>query len=400
MLQYVSNSDYNDILNNTNNPNQQRQDNMLGLLSAIATVGSSIYNAWSQNNVNRQNQEYNNYVLQNRLQMSASDAKKAGFSPLAALGVSQPTSGAASQTPQMDMSSLANLLASAGSLDVERAKLAEQKRQFNMTHPESHDEFGETLAETKRANDIAAEQAAAATKNAKTNAQNANTQETSVKNQNAQFWAHETNLVSQFGESIQLQRDIFENDKEFKNNQIKKEFILSRQQASQRQYEQLCNSLGVSPQVEYVSDWDTYLAKTKAAETTYKDFLLKYNLAMEKSGLINLSNSESTADSWNLGAQANKGSSGRSGTSDSVTKSSTTSGKVNKNSSATDTISSVANSIQETVNPSLGVGLDGGHSSSKSSGYTRNPYYLKTTLAYELEQSGYKFYVYSPKGVD
>lgn len=392
MLQYVTDSDYNTIVNNTDNPKKDN-NNMLGLLSAIASVGSSIYNVWSQKNVNRQNQEYNNYVLQNRLQMSSSDAQKAGFSPLAALGVSQPTSGAASVAPQMDFSSLANLLASAGSLDVERAKLAETKRQFNMTHPEVHDEFGEALDETKRGNDIAA-------KNAETNAKNAETQSTSVANQNNQFFVHEGNLVAQFGDDIQLRKDIFEHDKSFKNKQMQQQFILSRQEMSQRQYDQLCNSLGVAPQVEYVSDWDTYVAKSKASETIYKQFLQKYNVLMEKTGLLNLSNSESEANSWTLGAQANKGSSGRTGTSDSVTKSSTTSGKVGKNSNVSDTISSVANSIQETVNPSLGVGLDGGHSSSKSSGYTRSPYYLKTVLAHELEHSGYKFYMYSPKGVD
>lgn len=393
MLQYITDKDYELIKNNTENPKQARGDTMLGLISALATVGSSIYNAWSQHNINKQNQEYNNYVLQNRLQMSADDAKKAGFSPLAALGVSQPTSGAASVAPQMDMSSLANVLASVGSLDIERAKLAETKRQFNMTHPEAHDEFGETLKETQRANDTAA-------KNAETAAKNAETQAQAVENQNNQWIIHEGNLVSQFAEDIQLRKDILENDKSFQNKQIQKEFILSRQEASQRQYEQLCNSLGVSPQVEYVSDWDTFIAKSKASETIYKDFLLKYNRAMEKSGLINLSNSEAESNSWNLGANASKGSSGRSGTSDSVTKSSTTSGKVGKNSNVNDTISSVANSIQETINPSLGVGVDGGHSSSKSQGYTRNPHYLKTTLAYELEQSGYKFYVYSPKGLD
>lgn len=391
MLQYVTDSDYNSIVNNSYKP--KKGNNMLGLLSAVATVGSSIYNAWSQKNVNKQNQEYNNYILQNRLQMSASDARKAGFSPLAALGVSQPTSGASAVAPQMDFSSLANLLASAGSLDVERAKLAESKRQFDMTHPEAHDEFGEALNETKRTNDIAS-------KNAETNAKNAETQETSVKNQNNQFFVHEGNLVSQFGDDIQLRKDIFEHDKSFKDKQMQQQFILSRQEMSQRQYEQLCNSLGVAPQVEYVSDWDTYVAKSKAGETIYKQFLQNYNRAMEKTGLLNLSNSESESSSWTLGAQANKGSSGRTGTSDSVTKSSTTSGKVGKNSSVNDTISSVANSIQETVNPSLGVGLDGGHSSSKSQGYTRSPYYLKTILAYELEHSGYKFYIYSPKGVD
>ena len=355
MLQYVTDNGYELVKNDTENPKQARGDTMLGLISALATVGSSIYNAWSQNNVNKQNQEYNSYVLQNRLQMSASDAKKAGFSPLAALGVSQPTSGTASQAPQMDMSSLANLLASVGSLDVERAKLAETKRQFDMTHPLAHDEFGETLEETKRANDAAA-------KNADAAAKNADTQATSVKNQNQQWIVHEGNLVSQFAEDIQLRKDILENDKSFQNKQIQKEFILSRQEASQRQYEQLCNSLGVSPQVEYVSDWDTFIAKSKASETIYKDFLLKYNRAMEKSGLVNFSNNESSADSWNLGANASGTSKGSPGI--------------------------------------LGVGLDGGHSSSKSQGYTLNPHYLKTTLAYELEQSGYKFYVYSPKGVD
>ena len=399
MLQYVTNNDYDYLKNNTDNPKKDN-NGMLGFLSAVASVGSSIYNAWSQKNVNKQNQEYNNYILQNRLQMSSDDARKAGFSPLAALGVSQPTSGAAASAPQMDFSSLANLLASAGSLDVERAKLAESKRQFDMTHPEVHDEFGETLEETKRTNDIASKNADTNAKNADTNAKNAETQSTSVANQNNQFFVHEGNLVAQFGDDIQLRKDIFEHDKSYKDKQMQKEFVLSRQETSQRQYEQLCTSLGVAPQVEYVSDWDTYVAKSKASETIYKQFLQNYNRAMEKSGLINLSNSESESSSWNLGAQASKGSSGRSGTSDSVTKSSTTSGKVNKNSTVNDTISSVANSIQETINPSLGVGLDGGHSSSKSQGYTRNPYYLKTILSYELEHSGYKFYIYSPKGVD
>lgn len=388
MLQYVTDNDYNAIKNNTENP--KGDNKMLGLLSAIATVGSSIYNAWSQNNVNKQNQEYNNYVLQNRLQMSASDAKKAGFSPLAALGISQPTSGASAAAPQMDASSLANLLASVGNLDIERAKLAEQKRQFDMTHPNLHDEYGETLAETKRANDIAAQ-------NAVTNAKNSDTQAKSVENQNNQFMIHEGNLVSQFGENIQLQRDIFENDKEFKNLEIKKEFVLSRQEATQRQYEQLCNSLGVSPSVEYVSDWNEYIAKSKASEATYKDFLQKYNVLMEKTGLNNISNSESQANSWNVGANASKGSSGRDS---STRQQNNTSTYYDKKLGKTDTISNVANSIQETINPSLGVGLDGGASSSKSQGYTRSPYYLKTVLASELEQSGYKFYIYSPKGVE
>lgn len=388
MLQYVTDNDYNAIKNNTENP--KGDNKMLGLLSAIATVGSSIYNAWSQNNVNKQNQEYNNYVLQNRLQMSTSDAKKAGFSPLAALGISQPTSGAAAAAPQMDSSSLANLLASVGNLDIERAKLAEQKRQFDMTHPNLHDEYGETLAETKRANDIAAQ-------NAATNAKNANTQSKSVENQNNQFMIHEGNLVSQFGENIQLQRDIFENDKEFKNLEIKKEFVLSRQEATQRQYEQLCNSLGVSPSVEYVSDWNEYIAKSKASEATYKDFLQKYNVLMEKTGLNNISSSESQANSWNVGANASKGSTGRDS---STRQQNNTSTYYDKKLGKTDTISNVANSIQETINPSLGVGLDGGASSSKSQGYTRSPYYLKTVLASELEQSGYKFYIYSPKGVE
>lgn len=342
MLQYVTDNNYNTIKNNT----EQRGNNMLipALISAAATVGSSIYNAWSQKNANKQNQEYNNHILQNRLQMSVTDAQKAGFSPLAALGVSQPTSGVVSQAPQMDLSSLSNIIASAGGLQLERDKLEENKRQFDMTHPKLHDEYGETLAETKRQNDILQQQA--------------DTAATKVQNDYNNFILHESNLVSQFADDLKLRQDIFENDKEFKNNEIKKEFVLNRQESSQRQYEKLCDSLGVAPQVEYVSDWSEFVSKSNASQAIYKDFLQRYNVLMEKTGLKNASSGTSTSNSKGVGLRASDMSSG------------------------------------------FGAGGDISTSKSASQSDSKNEHYLRTTLAYELENSGYKFYIYSPKGVE
>lgn len=162
------------------------------LIGAGAVIGSTVYNAWQQDKMNKSNQEYSaNLNKENRdwiseenektremernaLSIRTKDAVNAGFSPLAALqtGAAQVSSPvtpqsfiAPGQAAQMDLSSLASLAGTLESNDTSK-KVANIEASTSMRNVDKQTASAQKVAEiyTESANKIAQANIASAEK--------------------------------------------------------------------------------------------------------------------------------------------------------------------------------------------------------------------------------------------
>lgn len=302
-----------------NSTSAKGEDSMLipALISAAATVGTSIYNNYMQKKTNQQNQDYQTNMLQNRLQMTVGDAQKAGLSPLAALGAAPASVSATSQAPQLDAASLSDMLYSMASLQVERDKLAENKRQFDMTHPKQHDEFGENLANQIRIAGINANSSKYSSDNSLEGTKysadksfegtkysadsNSNTAAADREQRASEFNRRLMQDVYEFGKNIEIRNKEFNELYKQNDKKAAADFIIKQQPAMLDEYKSMCDTLGVRVPIKWCDTVDEYREAKKVNEGLLSSFYTKYNdYIKEHPDAVYDSSSDSKSGGFNL----------------------------------------------------------------------------------------------------
>lgn len=398
-----------------NSTSVKGEDSMLipALISAAATVGTSIYNNYMQKKTNQQNQDYQTNMLQNRLQMTVGDAQKAGLSPLAALGAAPASVSATSQAPQLDAASLSDMLYSMASLQVERDKLAENKRQFDMTHPKQHDEFGENLANQIKIAGIQANSAKYSSDNSlegtkysadrsfegtKYSADSSSqTADDDRKQRASEFNRKLMQQVYEFGKNSETR------DKEFnalyKQNEKKAaaDFIIKQQPAMLDEYKNMCSTLGVHVPVKWCDSLDEYREAKKVNDGLLTSFYTKYNeYVKEHPDAIYDSYNGSVSESFNanlgVGVGDRQNISEKTEEASEQKRESETTSKKNKKfmSEATDWLKNTGKEIIKSGIPSFDVNASGGYSSSEGKGYNQSSH-LRKVASDLMRECGYQF---------
>lgn len=311
--------------NKVNTSANQENKSMLipALIGAAATVGTSIYNNYMQKKTNQQNQDYQTNMLQNRLQMTVGDAQKAGLSPLAALGAAPASVSATSQAPQLDAASLSDMLYSMASLQVERDKLAENKRQFDMTHPKQHDEFGENLANQIRLAGInanssrySADKSLEGTKYASDNSlegtkysadSSSDTADADRKQRSSEFNRNLMQRVYEFGKNLETRNKEFNELYKQNDKKAAADFIIKQQPSMLDEYKNMCDTLGVHVPIKWCDTVDEYREAKKVNEGLLASFYTKYNDYIKQhpdSVYDSYASSDSGSFNLNLGVSA------------------------------------------------------------------------------------------------
>lgn len=399
-----------------NNSVPAKEDNSMlipALISAAATVGTSIYNNYMQRKTNQQNQDYQTNMLQNRLQMTVGDAQKAGLSPLAALGAAPASVSATSQAPQLDAASISDMLYSMASLQVERDKLAENKRQFDMTHPKKHDEFGENLANQIKIAGIqansakyGADKSLEGTKYASDNSlegtkyaadSSSQTADDDRKQRASEFNRRLMNDVYEFGKNLKQRQEEFNALYNQNDKKAAADFIVRQQPAMLDEYKTMCDTLGVHVPIKWCDTVDEYREAKKVNDGLLTSFYTKYNEYIKTHpdaiyDSYNGSTSESMNAQFGFGMGDRQNITEKTEEASEQKRESTTTSKKNKKflSEATDWLKNTGKEIIKSGIPSFDANASGGYSSSEGKGYSQQSH-LKKVASELMKQSGYQF---------
>lgn len=393
-------SDWNNSINKVNTPANQEANSMLipALVSAAATIGTSIYNNYMTKKTNQQNQDYQTNMLKNRLQMTVGDAEKAGLSPLAALGAAPASVSANSQAPQLDAASLSDMLYSMASLQVERDKLAENKRQFDMTHPNQHDEFGENLANQIKIAGINANSSKySADKSAESSKyvadKSADTAAANLSENKRQFDSNFKQRIFEFGKNIELRNSEF--DALYKQNDKKAaaDFIVRQQPAMLDEYKSMCSTLGVHVPIKWCDSVDEYNRERKLNDSLLTSFYTKYNDYVKEHPESKYDSSTDSV-SKNINGHVGFGVGDRQNIKETTKEAGEDSRSSSKNKnifdSAGDWLKDGAKEILKSGIPSFDVNAAAGYSESEMHGYSQSSH-LRKVASDLMRECGYQF---------
>lgn len=252
------------------------------VLSALATGIASVYNTVSTKETNDENREYADAMTtaqwdrdDRSFQRQVEDAKMAGLSPLAVTGYAPSSTPVTSfaQAPQMDLSSFIGALSSAQNYDLGIKNLDESKRQFDAT----------TALETYKAQEAVRQ----------------------LQEQIDQTALEHQEQVKQFVATLEYQYDVLNDQIDTHINDTNaiysSEFQKAMQQASAdslKSYEALCNTLKITPPVEYYTDFDLYIK-------ALNEYPIEWNKMLFKSDTSSSSYSFGDSDSSSVNVGAN-----------------------------------------------------------------------------------------------
>lgn len=248
---------------------------VLGLLPSLLSAGTSIfgtlYNAKQERQTNELNRAYATEMTErqwsrddNSLQRQVNDALAAHLSPLAVTGAMNSSAPLAyqAQPSQLDFSGLIGSLASASSVldrqadrTLKREEDSEQTRQFEETFKETSRQF-----------------------------------EAQLKQQDTQFTASQVSTFKQFNATMSYSYKVLNAEQKSAD----KERYVKISEQSLSLYREICSSLGFSPKVETVSDYETYKTKLTQFMTVYDSAMSSF---IGKHDSISTSNSYSVNDS-------------------------------------------------------------------------------------------------------
>lgn len=360
-------------------------------ITAAGMIGNTALNNWLTNKTNEQNLDYAMAVNKNKYQWAVEDAKKAGLSPLAVAGGSQSGQSFTAVAPQSDFNAGAVMdsYLSAQSSDIEAEKLAFEKKKWADTHPEQHDEFGESMENSIKVAEIAAN---ASRENAKTAADASKysadvAADTADKSRKSQEEMHNADLLQriyEYGKSSEESTRQFNELLKQNDKKAAADVALRSQGARIEEYRNLCQSLGVHVEIEYCSTVDEYEQALKVNSPLLEMFYSKYASFLEKNPELayeQYSTSESDGNTISGGVTFGKGNQDSSSTS----KKETTNIGDKAKKFLTDTVS-------EFVGKNFNVGVNGQYSDNESNsvGYSQNER-LKKECSRLLKECGYKF---------
>lgn len=251
------------------------------VLPALIAGGASLFNTITQKETNDENRDYADAMTtaqwerdDTSFQRQVADAKMAGLSPLAVTGYAPSSAPVTSmaQAPQLDVSSLIGALSSAQNYDLGLKTLDESKRQFDAT----------AVLETYKAQEAVRQ----------------------LQEQIDQTALEHQEQVKQFVATLEYQYDVLNDQIDTHINDTNaiysSEFQKAMQQASAdsfKQYEALCNTLKITPPVEYYTDFNNYIK-------ALNDYPIDWSKQLFKSDTSSSSYSfgDSDSSSVNLGA--------------------------------------------------------------------------------------------------
>lgn len=365
--------------------------------TAAGMIGNTALNNWLTNKTNEQNLDYAMAVNKNKYQWAVEDAKKAGLSPLAVAGGSQSGQSFTAVAPQSDFNAGAVMdsYLSAQASDIEAEKLAFEKQKWKDTHPEQHDEFGESMENSLKVAEIAAN---ASRENAKTAAEASKystdvAADTAAKSRESQEKMHSEDLVQRIYEYGKTSEESTRQFNELLKQNDKKaaaDVALRSQGARIEEYRNLCQSLGVHVEIEYCSTVDEYEQALKVNSPLLEMFYSKYASLLEDNPELayeQYSTSESDGKTISGGVNVGK----NNGESHSENQSESFSKKVPKKTFGK-IAESVAGGVMDSVTKGLNVGVNGQYSDNESNsfGYSQNER-LKKECSRLLKECGYKF---------
>ena len=247
------------------------------VISAGASLGEAGMNIAAQEKANQQNRQYALEMTEKQwarddtsLQRQVADAKAANLSPLAVTGSVASSSPLAYQAnaPQMDLSGLIGSLASATNVldksferGLRREEDTEQTRQFEKRLRADSEQFQATLEQNKQ-----------------------------------QFDSNQLFSIKSFDKQMVYQYNALNSSNWSQDSQN----IMQVSQHSLELYNQVCQSLGVAPETEIVTDLEEY-------KTKYNAFMVRYRAAIESFNGQFASRSTSVSTSYSSNQSVNGG---------------------------------------------------------------------------------------------
>lgn len=226
------------------------------LITAGAGIAGSVYNTSKQEDVNQQNLAYSQGMTEKQwerddtsLQRQVEDAKMAGLSPLAvtgALNSSSPLNYAA-QAPQMDLASLVGAFSSFENVANGYEKFKDRKQQSESQEKELSSDLYKFNAQLKASKELQDSQLAS--------------------------------QVEQLNKTLAYQYDVLNEQSKAHAQDLESERLVNLSEQSMKLYSEVASTLGMSPQIHYVTDITEYVNE-------YNQFMFKYqNYLKDEQGI-------------------------------------------------------------------------------------------------------------------